>query len=129
DVALGAPHQPGLAIKGDVRVGVEAIDAALGDLPARPSRAAQIAEVRTWQDGQSEAIKPQADYVRVLRDHIADDATLVSELTQVGYFSSIAYPVHQPRTFVTPGFQGTLGYGFPTALGVAAGAPDKRTVS
>jgi len=37
--------------------------------------------------------------------------------------------VHQPRTFVTPGYQGTLGYGFPTALGVATGAPDKRTVS
>lgn len=129
DVALGAPHQPGLALKGDVRLGLEAIDAALGEIDARPSRAEDMAKVRAWQDGQSDAIKPQADYAAVLREHIADDAALVSELTQVGYFSSIAYPVHQPRTFVTPGYQGTLGYGFPTALGVAAGAPDKRTVS
>jgi acetolactate synthase-1/2/3 large subunit len=54
---------------------------------------------------------------------------LVSELTQVGYFSNLAYPVRRPRTLLTPGFQGTLGYGFPTALGVAAGSPGKRTVS
>lgn len=125
---MGAPRQPGLAIEGDIRPGLEAIGAALGDL-RRPSRGGDIAKVKSWEAGQTQAIKPQSDYAEVLRTHIDDDATLVSELTQVGYFSSVAYPVNRPRTFVTPGYQGTLGYGFPTALGVAAGAPDKRTVS
>ncbi|MFV3127090.1 thiamine pyrophosphate-binding protein [Niveispirillum sp. KHB5.9] len=125
---MGAPRQPGLAIEGDIRLGLDAINEALGDIE-RPSRGADIAKVKSWEAGQTQAIKPQSDYADVLRTHIADDATLVSELTQVGYFSSIAYPVHKARTFVTPGYQGTLGYGFPTALGVAVGAPDKRTVS
>jgi acetolactate synthase-1/2/3 large subunit len=101
----------------------------MGAIAERTSRSGDVAKVRAWEDIQTQAIKPQADYVAVLRDHIADDATLVSELTQVGYFSNIAYPVYAPRTLVTPGFQGTLGYGFPTALGVSAGAPEKRTVS
>ena len=33
------------------------------------------------------------------------------------------------RTFVTCGHQGTLGFGFPTALGVKVGNPDKAVVS
>jgi acetolactate synthase-1/2/3 large subunit len=129
EAAFTAPRQSGLNLHGDVRLGLEAMDVALGILVPRPLRAREIAKVTAWEDIQTQAIKPQSDYVAVLRDHIADDATLVSELTQVGYFSNIAYKVHAPHGLVTPGFQGTLGYGFPTALGVAAGAPGKRTVS
>lgn len=129
EAAFAAPRQSGLNLHGDVGLGLEAIGAALDARVQPPSRTEDVAKVRAWEDAQTGAIKPQSDYVAVLRDHIADDATLVSELTQVGYFSNIAYKVHAPHGLVTPGFQGTLGYGFPTALGVAAGAPDKRTVS
>jgi acetolactate synthase-1/2/3 large subunit len=34
-----------------------------------------------------------------------------------------------PRTYVTEGFQGTLGFGFPTALGVKVANPDSAVVS
>lgn len=129
EAAFAAPRQPGLNLHGDARLGLEAIAAALHANLQPPSRAADVAKVKAWEDMQTDAIKPQSDYVAVLRDHIADDATLVSELTQVGYFSNIAYKVHAPHGLVTPGFQGSLGYGFPTALGVAAGSPGKRTVS
>jgi acetolactate synthase-1/2/3 large subunit len=37
--------------------------------------------------------------------------------------------VYEPRTFVTCGYQGTLGFGFPTALGVKVGNPTKQVVS
>ena len=129
DSAGAAPRQAGVDLTGDVRLGLEALLYATGTVPPRNSRTEDVSKVKAWEYEQLSAIRPQADFVAKLREHIADDATLVSELTQVGYFSNIAYPVHQPRTLITPGFQGTLGYGFPTALGVAAGAPDKRTVS
>jgi acetolactate synthase I/II/III large subunit len=129
ELAFEAPRKAGLSILGDVRAGLEAIAVALGDLSTRPSRSGEVAKVRAWERAQTEAIKPQADYVATLRQNIADDETLVSELTQVGYFSSIAYEAFGPGTYLTPGFQGTLGYGFPTALGVSIGAPGKRTVS
>jgi acetolactate synthase-1/2/3 large subunit len=127
--AFGAPRQPGIAMHGDARLGLEAIAAALPPSTPRNSRTEDVGKVKAWEQQQLSAIRPQADYVAVLRAHVAEDATLVSELTQVGYFSNIAYPVHRPRTFLTPGIQGTLGYGFPTALGVAAGAAGKRTIS
>ncbi len=127
--AFTAPRKPGLSVPGDVRVGLDAIAAALGDLRDRPSRAGDVAKVRNWERVQTQAIKPQAEYAAALRENIADDETLISELTQVGYFANIAYEAFLPGTFITPGFQGTLGYGFPTALGVSVGAPAKRTVS
>lgn len=128
EAALGAPRKPGIAIKGDVTVGLAAIKAAL-PAQSRASRADDVAKVKAWEAGQFDEIKPQADYLAVLRDHIGDKGVLVGELTQVGYFASVAYPVRAPRTYLTPGYQGTLGYGFPTALGVAVGNPDERTVS
>lgn len=126
---LGAPRQPGLAVQGDVAKGFEAILDALGEPVARPGLAADLDRVREWADIQEDGIKPQADYLKALRESLADDEALVSELTQVGYYANAAYDVYAPRTYVTPGFQGTLGYGFPTSLGVAAGARGRRTVS
>jgi acetolactate synthase-1/2/3 large subunit len=35
--------------------------------------------------------------------------------------------VYEPRTFLYPGY-GTLGYGFPTALGAKVGMPDRQVV-
>lgn len=127
--AFTAPRRSGLSIRGDVRVGLEDIASALGDMRSRTSRAGDVAKVRNWERIQTQAIQPQSDYLAALRENIADDETLISELTQVGYFANLAYEVFLPGTFLTPGFQGTLGYGFPTALGVSIGAPAKRTVS
>lgn len=125
---MAAPRQSGLAIQGDVRLGVEGILAAL---PARdrPSRAEQVASVKQWCDGQISAIQPQHGFMRALRASMADDDILVSELTQLGYYSNIAFPILAPRSFVTPGYQGSLGYGFNTALGAAHGNRGRRTVS
>ena len=41
----------------------------------------------------------------------------------------IAMPFYCPRTFITAGYQGTLGYGFPTAIGVKVANPDRQVVS
>jgi acetolactate synthase I/II/III large subunit len=53
----------------------------------------------------------------------------VEELCQAGFASYFAFPVYEPRTYVTPGFQGTLGFGYPTALGVKAAQPGRAVVS
>ncbi len=50
-------------------------------------------------------------------------------MTQVGYWANFAFPVYEPRTYITPGYQGTLGYGFPTALGAKVAHPDRPVVS
>ena len=64
-----------------------------------------------------------------MRAALPDDGIFVNELTQVGYLTRSAYPVYGAYTYITPGYQGTLGYGFPTALGVAYGNPGRAVVS
>ena len=64
-----------------------------------------------------------------IRATMPEDGILVDEMTQVGYVSWGGYPVYQPRGLVTSGFSGTLGYGFPTALGVKVANPDRAVVS
>jgi acetolactate synthase-1/2/3 large subunit len=76
-----------------------------------------------------EEIQPQVAYLDAIREVLPRDGFLVEELCQVGFASYYAYPVYEPRTYVTCGYQGTLGFGFPTAIGVKAALPDKAVVS
>lgn len=126
--AAAAPRVPGQVVIADATAGAEALLAAL-PAEARPSATETVAKIKAWTASQTDAIQPQTDYVRAIRASMAKDDILVSELTQVGYFSNIAFPVEAPLSFVTPGYQGTLGYGFNTALGAANGNPNRRVVS
>ena len=68
-------------------------------------------------------------FMHVIRDVLPRDGFFVPELSQMGFTTYFAWPVLAPRTYVTEGFQGTLGFGFPTALGVKVANPDKAVVS
>jgi acetolactate synthase-1/2/3 large subunit len=125
--AWRAPRSAEVGIVGDARLGLDALAAAL---PRRkPARDINLDKVRDWANEQARTAEPQMSYIKALRAAIPDDGILVSELTQVGYLARTMYPVYAPGTFVTPGYQGTLGYGFPTALGAAAGNPGRAVVS
>ena len=50
------------------------------------------------------------------------------KLPQVGYASWYGFPVYRPRHFISSGYQGNLGYGYTTALGVQIANPDKKVV-
>ena len=68
-------------------------------------------------------------HLRAIREALPRDGFFVEEISQVGFASYFGFPVYEPRTFVTCGYQGTLGFGFPTALGVKVGNPNKAVVS
>ena len=74
-------------------------------------------------------LEPQMSYVNALRTAMPDDAVLVNELTQVGYVARYGFEVRHRRTYIDPGYQGTLGYGYPTGIGAAVGNPDRPVVS
>ncbi|MQA83562.1 MAG: thiamine pyrophosphate-binding protein [Streptosporangiales bacterium] len=126
---LGDPREPALAVHGDARLGLAGLLERVDGLPTRPSRRSELEEVRRWCDEEIARLEPQASWVRALRSAIPEDGVLVAELTQVAYLTRAAYPVYGPRTYLGPGYQGTLGYGFPTALGAKAANPDRAVVS
>ena len=125
----GAPRQPGIALQADAAAALQALAERLDGHRAAASREPPVALVRDWCEDQLDALQPQRQYVDALRRCLPDDGVLVSELTQVGYVANIAYPVSGPRTYLTPGYQGTLGYGFATAIGAALADPQRPVVS
>lgn len=126
---LGGPRKPEIAVHADARLTLEALADAL-PARSRPSqRASMVARVRAGCAAQLTRIAPQLAWLTAIREALPDNGVLVEELTQIGYAARVAYPVYEPRTWITPGYQGTLGYGFPTALGVKAGRPDVPVVS
>jgi len=59
-----------------------------------------------------------------------EDGIVVSGVTQLGYWIQFGtFPIYRPRTLITPGYQGTLGYEYGTALGAQVGAPAQRVVA
>ena len=68
-------------------------------------------------------------YLNILREVLPDNAIVTDELSQVGFASWYGFPIYEPRTFITSGYQGTLGSGFPTALGAKVAHPDRPVVA
>lgn len=124
---LGAPRTPDVAVQADARVGLEHLVERTKARTALSNEDAQ--RVKAWAQQQIDQIEPQASYVREMRAALPEDGIFVNELTQVGYLSRIAFPVYGPRTYIGPGYQGTLGYGFPVALGAAVAAKGRRVLS
>ena len=89
----------------------------------------RIADAKAAAAEAIKKIQPEISYLDVMRDVMPRDAYFVEELCQVGFASYYGFPVYEPRTYVTPGFQGTLGFGFPTAIGVKAAMPERAVVS
>ena len=73
-------------------------------------------------------VGPQMRILKVIREELPEDGFLVDEVTQVGYASWYGFPVYRPRHFISSGYQGNLGYGYTTALGVQIANPDKKVV-
>lgn len=125
---LGGPRAADVAIHADARLGLRALAAAVGG-PSRPSRAGEFERVRTWLDDCLADIAPQREYLTAIRSALPDDGVFVSEFTQVGYAASVCFPVYHPHGYIGPGYQGTLGYGFPTALGAKTADPSRAVIS
>ncbi len=74
-------------------------------------------------------LEMQGSYLRLIRQELGEDGIFLDELTQVGFASRIMYPTYHPRTYISTGYQGTLGYGFATGLGAKVAMPDKPVVA
>jgi len=94
-----------------------------------PARAATIAQAKADAAVAIQKVQPQMSYIEAIREVLPENGILCDEMTQVGYVSWFGFPFHSPRTLVTSGFSGTLGAGFPTALGVKVGQPDRPVVA
>jgi acetolactate synthase-1/2/3 large subunit len=93
------------------------------------ARAAAIARAKAEVAEEIRSLQPQMSFIEAIREALPEDGIFCDEMTQVGYVSWFGMPFHAPRTLITSGFSGTLGAGFPTALGVKVACPDRAVVA
>ncbi len=128
---IGRNHPADVSLLGDAKFTAgQLVERVQKHNRSRPSRATEYAGIKERHWKAMETTPWQRSMAQALRDAMPDDAILVSESTQVGYHvQGGGFEVFEPRTMITSGYQGTLGYGYATALGVAVGNPDKKVVS
>jgi acetolactate synthase-1/2/3 large subunit len=118
-------HKPAVALIGDSKPILQEL---LKALPAhnvkRASRQDEMVERQARWRKRLDKIAPQIAYLDAIRAELPEDGIFVDEVTQLGFAARLALPVHKPRTFLSPGYQDNLGWGFATALGAQHARPD-----
>ncbi|USD60901.1 acetolactate synthase 3 large subunit [Vibrio sp. SCSIO 43140] len=74
-----------------------------------------------------ERIKPQ-QVIEVLHKLTGGDAFVASDVGQHQMFAALYYPFNKPRRWINSGGLGTMGFGFPAAMGVKFAYPDEEVV-
>ncbi len=72
-------------------------------------------------------IKPQEAIV-ALSEEVGDKAIVTTEVGQHQMWAAQFYQVSFPRQFISSGGLGTMGFGFPAAIGAALARPDKLAI-
>ena len=123
-------HKPAAALIGDAKPILRRL---LDVLPAhngkRASRRSEMVERQVAVRRRLEPLKPQLAFVDAIRAELPEDGIFVDEVTQIGFAARLAFPVYKPRTFISPGYQDNLGWGYATSLGVQDARRDVPVVS
>ena len=94
-----------------------------------------FAQIRTWMEehpltyvnDDTDIIKPQ--YVVEMLDRLTNgEAIITTEVGQHQMWAAQFYRYNHPRHFLTSGGLGTMGYGFPAAIGAKMARPEKTVI-
>jgi len=126
----GRVHKPAVALIGDAAPILRRL---LDVLPAhngkRLSRKDEMRGRQARWNPRFEKLAPQRAFLDAIRAELPEDGIFVDEVTQIGFVARLAFPVYRPRTFLSPGYQDNLGWGYATALGVQHARPDVPVVA
>jgi acetolactate synthase-1/2/3 large subunit len=123
-------RKPKVALIGDAAPVLQRLIDALAKTNARrPSRRDEMQLRQAKLRQRLGKIGPQLAFVDVIRAELPEDGIYVDEVTQVGFAARLAFPAYRPRTFLSPGYQDNLGWGYATALGAQHARADVPVLS
>ncbi|HZK43917.1 MAG TPA: biosynthetic-type acetolactate synthase large subunit [Syntrophomonadaceae bacterium] len=91
--------------------------------------------IERWKDEYPLRYSPSVEG-RIMPQHVVEkiydltngDAIIATEVGQNQMWAAQYYKFKNPRTFLTSGGLGTMGYGFPAAIGAKIACPDKTVI-
>lgn len=104
---------------------------------ARPERTEWHELIDRWKDdfplSYSEPLKDEAIMPQFVIEKIYDvtegKAIITTEVGQHQMWTAQYYKFTQPRTFITSGGLGTMGFGLPAAIGAQIGCPERKVIN
>lgn len=118
-----------VALVADAQCATSAILNGLGDYASPELRESQFVEIKAESHREIQKIQPQMTYLNIMREVLPRETFVVEEISQFGFASYYGFELYEPRKLVTCGYQGNLGHGFQTSLGVRVAQPDCPVVS
>ncbi|MCD6480621.1 biosynthetic-type acetolactate synthase large subunit [Candidatus Bathyarchaeota archaeon] len=82
---------------------------------------------RMEEEERGEGVKPP-DLMKALRRLLPKEAIVTTEVGQCQMWAALHFDVYAPRTFLSSGGLGTMGWGFPAAIGAKAAKPEVPVV-
>ncbi len=121
-----------IPIVGDVKTVLEMLNV---NVPHAAKADEWRAKVAGWKkdkpfryDDSEEVLKPQW-VVEMLNDTTNGEAIVTTDVGQHQMWSAQYYRFNQPRSWVTSGGLGTMGFGFPSAIGAQMANPERLVIS
>jgi len=91
----------------------------------------RVKEVKDHFEGENNSsdcyLKPPL-LIKELRKILPLNAILTTEVGQNQMWAALHFDTHKPRTFISSGGLGTMGFGFPAALGAKVACPGSAVV-
>jgi acetolactate synthase-1/2/3 large subunit len=127
---LGRNHRIEVGISADAGLTLTALMEKLGKKTASQWEKAEIARLRRGLRNRLQKAGPlQMSIIDSIYGAVGDNGIIVPDVTNLGYWSDIAYPVNQLNSYVDSSYFATLGFAFPTALGAKVGHPDRPVIA
>ena len=120
-----------IPLHGDARATIEALLPCLIEAGAheRPSPAEAVVAARSLIAYYDIRLRePQYAVVEAMRKGTPEDAFVVWDVTQFGYYARTHWQVNHPKTYIDSGYSFNLGYAFPTALGAKVARPGRPVI-
>ena len=120
-----------IPLHGDAKATTEAllphlVAAGAGDRPSPVEAVSAARRLIAYYDIRLR--EPQYLVMEAMQRGIPEDAFIVWDVTQFGYYARTHYQVNHPKTFIDSGYSFNLGYAFPTALGAKVAKPDRSVI-
>jgi acetolactate synthase-1/2/3 large subunit len=128
---IGKNIKTDIPVVGDVKAVLE-----YANSKAKPAKSeAWIAEIQSnkanfplrYNDSDTE-LKPQF-VIQMINDTTKGEAIVTTDVGQHQMWTAQFYHFQNPRSMVSSGGLGTMGFGFPSAIGAQMGNPDKLVIS
>lgn len=129
---IGKNVKTEIPVVGDVKTVLELLNPLVGRSDKADAWRSQISQWMAdkpykYKDSDTE-LKPQW-VIELLNDTTKGEAIVTTDVGQHQMWAAQYYKFNQPRSWITSGGLGTMGFGFPSAIGAQMAHPDRLVIS